>query len=136
MKSIKQFYFFQSKVSLHCIYFIEIEGLPHFKYIGKELASYFDRNPFYIYLRPFVFGFLNAIKNKFNLAVYSKYNKQLLIFLMDILQEEKEFFSISITHNIKKRTKSIDKFLTEGRSKKNVLLIDTSAKVAACNAMN
>lgn len=83
-----------------------------------------------------MFGFLNAIKNKFELAVYSKYNKQLLIFLLDILQEEKEFFSISITHNIKRRTKSIEKFLTEGRSKKNVLLIDTSAKVAACNTTN
>lgn len=136
LKLTKQFYYFQSKVSLHCIYFIEIEGLPHFKYIGKELASYFDRNPFYIYLRPFVFGFLNALKTKYNLAVYSKFSKKLLIFLLDLLQEEKEFFWISITHNIKNRPKNIEKFFTEGRSHKNVLMIDTSPKVAAYNTKN
>jgi len=72
--------------------------MPHYSYIDKEFASHFGRNPFYIYLRPFIFGFLNAIMREYELVVYSKLDKKLLIFLLDILQAEKEYFTISISH--------------------------------------
>jgi len=72
--------------------------MPHYSYIDKEFASHFDRDPFYIYLRPFVFGFLNAIMAEYELVVYSELDKKLLIFLLDLLQAEKEYFTIVISH--------------------------------------
>jgi hypothetical protein len=84
--------------------------------------------PFYIYLRPFIFGFLNTIKNFYDLAVYSHLDKKLLVFLLDILQDEKEFFSVSASHSNPKKPKKINKFFTEGRTSKNVLYIDSSPK--------
>jgi len=90
--------------------------MPYYRFIGPEVAKYFNRAPFYLYLRPFVFGFLNSIKQKYELAVYSKLDKKLLIFLLDIIQEEKEYFGISISHNITGKPKMIQKFFSEGRS--------------------
>lgn len=83
-----------------------------------------------------MFGFLNSVKNKYNLVVYSKLDKKLLIFLLDIIQEEKEYFSISISHNIKGKPKVLQKFFSEGRSHNNVVLLDTSPKSAAYNEDN
>jgi len=40
----------------------KISNMPFFKFIGTEVAKHFNRPPFYIYLRPFALGFLNAIK--------------------------------------------------------------------------
>lgn len=107
--------------------------MPHFKYIGPQVAAHFDMEPFYIYLRPFAFGFLNSLQTCYDLAVYSRLDKKLLIFLLDLLQDEKEFFAISISHNVKGKPKMLAKFFTEGRSEKNVILIDSSPKVAAWN---
>jgi len=49
--------------------------------------------------------------------VLSSLNKKLLIFLLDLLQEEKEFFDVSISHSSKK-TKIIENFFSEARTKK------------------
>lgn len=72
--------------------------MPHFSYVDKEFATHLGREPFYIYLRPFVFGFLKALMAEYELVVYSKLDKKLLIFLLDILQSENEYFTISISH--------------------------------------
>ena len=81
--------------------------MPYFKYIGPEVSKYLGLNPFYLYLRPCIFGFLNSISQKYKLAVYSKLEKNLLIFLLDILQEDKEYFNISISHNLKGKPKQL-----------------------------
>ena len=110
--------------------------MSYYRYIGPEVAQYFNTNPFYLYLRPCVFGFLNAIKQKYELAIYSRLDKKLLIFLLDIIQEEKEYFGISISHNLKDKPKALKKFYSEGRSQNNVLLLDTSPMSAAYNSDN
>ena len=110
--------------------------MPYYRYIGKNVARHFDRAPFYLYLRPFVFGFLNSLANEYELAVYSRIEKKLLIFLLDIIQEEKEYFTISISHNVKGKPKILSKFFTEGRSEKNVMLIDSNPKTMAANYSN
>lgn len=112
---------------------IEIKNMPHYKYINRDIAQHFGMEAFYIYLRPFAFGFLNAISNFYELVVYSKLNKKLLVFILDILQEEKEFFSVSISSKLRTKAPIIHKFFTEGRSEKNVALIDWNAKSWAQN---
>ena len=110
--------------------------MPYYSYVDTEFASHFGQKAFYIYLRPFVFGFLNSIMSEYELIVYSKLDKKLTIFLLDTLQRDKEYFTISISHWVKNKLKLLDRFFTEGRSKKNMVLIDTDPKVAFANMPN
>ena len=73
---------------------------------------------------------------EYELIVYSKLDKKLLIFLLDILQVNKEYFTISISHWTKTKLKLLNRFFTEGRSEKNAVLIDTDPKVAFANMYN
>ncbi|CAI2370452.1 unnamed protein product [Moneuplotes crassus] len=114
----------------------KIEDMPFYSYIDKEFASHLGREPFYIYLRPFVFGFLKALMREYELVVYSKLEKKLLIFLLDILQSENEYFTISISHCVQGKPKCLSRFFTEGRSQKNMVLIDSSPEVASANMSN
>jgi hypothetical protein len=74
------------------------------------------------------------IKEKYDLTIYSSVDKSLLIFLMDIIQGDKEFFNILITHETQSEPKSILKFMTEGRTHLNTILIDHDPKVIANNS--
>lgn len=112
----------------------DIGTLPYYWYVSKRIGRRFGRGEFYVYLRPFTFGFLNIIKERFDLAIYSSVDKEFLIFIMDILQRDKEFFNICITHEIGDEPKSISKFMQDGRSPKNTLLIDHDPEVWAFNA--
>ncbi|CAI2377289.1 unnamed protein product [Moneuplotes crassus] len=111
----------------------EIEDMPHYSYVDREFASRLGRKPFYIYLRPFVFAFLKAIMREYELVVYSNLDKKLLIFLLDILQSENEYFTISISHCVPGKPKNLSRFFTEGRSKKNIVLIDSCPEVVRSN---
>lgn len=112
----------------------ELTTLPYYCYVSKRIAKKFGFGEFYVYLRPFTFGFLNVIKEIYDLAIYSSLNKNFLIFLMDIIQKEKEFFNICITHETSDEPKSILKFMREGRSSKNTLFIDHDPEVLAYNS--
>jgi len=114
----------------------QIQNLPVFCHVGKKIGKNFGLGEFYIYLRPFTFGFLNLIKQEYDIAIYSSVDKALLIFLMDVIQGDKEFFNILITHETDNEPKSILKFMTEGRSHKNTILIDHDPKVLACYNSN
>lgn len=112
----------------------ELTTLPYYWYVSKKIGRKFGMGEFYIYLRPFTFGFLNLIKEKYDIAVYSKLPKNFLIFLIDIIQKEKEFFNIWITHETADEPKSILKFFKEGRTAKNTLFIDHDPEVLAYNS--
>lgn len=70
----------------------------------------------------------------YDIVVYSSMQKSLLIFIIDILQKEKEFFSICITHETINEPKSIFKFLKEGRDPSNTFIIDHDPEVVAYNS--
>jgi hypothetical protein len=112
----------------------ELPTLPYYWYVSKKIGKRFGRGDFYVYLRPFTFGFLNIVKERFDLAIYSSVDKEFLVFLLDIIQKDKEFFNIWITHATGDEPKSILKFLREGRTPKNTLFIDHNPEVLAYNA--
>lgn len=111
-----------------------LDDLPYYCYVGKKIARRFGMTDFYVYLRPFTLWFLNIINEVYELAVYSSLDKQLVIFLLDIIQKDKEYFNMCITHSTDSEPKSINKFLKEGRSLKNSLLIDCDPEVIAYNS--
>lgn len=66
----------------------KLSGLPPLCFINKEIANNFDisySEPIYLYLWPFSLAFLNAVKECFDIIVYSAMQKKLLVFVIDCL---------------------------------------------------
>ncbi len=91
---------------------------------GQEVSLFF---------RPFMFEFLEEVRNKFELVIYSSLSKPYLDAIADRLEKTQKYFehrfdeSFCIFANISYGVKCID-FLLSNRSPENIIVVDTSAR--------
>lgn len=110
-----------------------IPGLPIFYKLDKKEAKRYKMLPGFVYMRPFTICFLNTIKEKYDIAVYSTYHPDFLAKILGTLQQEKEIFVWCITNSSKEGPKRLKKFMNQGRSEKNSLIVDQDPQVVAFN---
>ena len=86
-----------------------------------------------IFYRPYLFEFLEDMKSRFELIIYSSLNRQALVPIIQKLEEHKKFFqyvfdeTFCIFANISYGVKCVD-FLLSNRRVEDIILVDTSAK--------
>jgi hypothetical protein len=114
----------------------QIDHLPFLGEVDAETAKELNLRPFYLYLRPFAISFLMKVNQKYNIGIYSSFNKELVYFLLGYLEDQQEYFQSCISSINPNIPKNISKFFDESWNNKNVVFLDFKPEVAAINYKN
>jgi hypothetical protein len=133
-QSIKKLIFFEIKDTIITVSPNVLPGLPIFHKLDKKQAKKYKMQPGFVYIRPFTICFLNTIKQKYDIIIYSSYHREFLALILGKLQSEREVFLCWVTNTASEGPKQLRKFLREGRTTKNTLLIDQDPTVVGHNS--
>lgn len=114
----------------------QIDHLPFLGEVDAETARELNLRPFYLYLRPFAISFLMKVSQKYNIGIYSSFNKELVFFLLGYLEDQQELFQSCISSINPSIPKNVSKFFDQTWTSKNVVFLDFKSEVAANNYRN
>lgn len=112
----------------------EVPNLPWLGYINEETAKWYNWQPFYIYMRPFAISLLNKLFQKYNLSIYSWFQRDLILLLLHHIEKESELFEIWVSSNGENWNKYLPNFFNDQWNKKNTIMLDYRPEVFAINS--